>query len=50
MRTLEDLLKALDQMGIEADEIPLSRDVYAYFIQEAEKIIDAEEEEEPEDE
>lgn len=48
MPTLEDLLKALEQMGIEADEIKLSRDAYSYFIQEAEKIIDVEEE--PEDE
>ena len=44
MPTLEDLLKALERMGIETDEIKLSRDAYSYFIQEAEKIIDAEEE------
>lgn len=48
MRTLEDLLKALEQMDIEADEIPLSRDAYSYLIREAQKIIAAEEE--PEDE
>ena len=46
MRTLEDLLRALERMGIEADEIKLSRDAYSYFIREAQKIIDAEEEHE----
>lgn len=48
MRTLEDLLKALERMGVEADEIPLSRDAYSYFIREAREIIEAEEE--PDDE
>ncbi len=32
MPTLEDLLKALERMGIETDEIKLSRDAYSYFI------------------
>lgn len=48
MRTLEDLLMALERMGIEADEIKLSRDAYAYLIREAQKVVAAEEE--PEDE
>lgn len=48
MRTLEDLLKTLERMDVEADEIPLSRDAYAYFIEKAQKIIDAEEEHEEE--
>lgn len=44
MRTLEDLLMALERMGVEPDEIKLSRNAYAYLIGEAQKIVDAEEE------
>jgi len=46
MRTLEDFLMVLKRMGIEAEEIELSRDVYAHLMREAQKIIAAEEEEE----
>lgn len=48
MRTLDDLLAALERMDVEPDEINLSRDAYAYFIREAQKIADAEEDSEDE--
>ena len=48
MRTLEDLLLALQRMDIEPSEIPLSRDEWAHFIRKAQDIIAAEKE--PEDE
>jgi len=43
VRTLEDLLMALEQKDIEPREIRLSRDAWSYLIREAQKIIDAEE-------
>ncbi len=43
MRTLEDLLIALQKMDIEADEMPMSRDEFTHFTRKAQKIIDAEE-------
>ena len=44
MRTLEDLLMALERMGVEPYEIKLSRDAYAYLIREAQKVVATEEE------
>lgn len=49
MKTLADVLMALERMGIEPEEIRLSRDAYAYFIREAQKILAAEQEEEDEE-
>lgn len=43
MPTLEDLLKALERIGVEAYEIPLSRNEYAALIQRGRIIVASEE-------
>ena len=46
MPTLEDVLQALERMGVETYEVKISRSAYAYLIKSAQGVIIAEEEEE----
>ena len=48
MRTLEDVVQAIDRMGVDPGEVPISRPAYKYLIRQAEEVLAVEEEEEEE--
>ena len=45
MITLQDVLDRLDDMGIDPEEVPISRAARNYLIQQAKEVLAAEEEE-----
>lgn len=49
MKTLEDVLQKLAEMDVDTDEIRISRAIFNFFVEKAEEILSAEEEEEAED-
>lgn len=48
MKTLQNVLDKLDEMDIDADEVPISRLAYNYLIKQTKEVLAAEEEEEEE--
>jgi len=48
MRTLADVLRKLAQWDINPDEVPISNPVFYYLINQAEAVLDTDEEEEEE--
>ena len=49
MRTLEDVLRKLEEWNIDPDEVPISRLAYDYVIKQAKEVLAVDEEEEEEE-